>query len=82
MVKNLILLTLVCHTIGSFFFYLDLVLIENQWYPTEDLWIKNSYAYLDIQSLPVGYQYAYGFYYAVITLSGTAYGDLVPLNPT
>lgn len=46
------------------------------------MWITNSYAYLNIIDLPVFFQYSYGFYYAVITLTGTAYGDLTPLNPT
>lgn len=27
-------------------------------------------------------RYCYAFYYAVVTLSGTAYGDLTPLNQT
>ena len=82
MIKNLVLLTLLCHIIGSFFFFLDIKLIELGWYDNSMLWIKNSYAYLDIQGLPVFYQYCYGFYYAVVTLTGTAYGDLTPLNPT
>lgn len=82
MVKNLLLLALVCHVVGSFFFYLDIILIRDQWYSQEYLWIYNSYAFLNIADLGMGWQYAYGFYYAVVTLSGTAYGDLVPLNPT
>ena len=82
MLKNLVLLTFICHTIGSFFFFIDLRLIELKWYPDSMLWVKSSYAYEDILSLPLFYQYSYSFYYAVITLTGTAYGDLTPLNPT
>ena len=82
MVKNLILITLLCHTIGSFFFYIDLKMIDAGWYDSSMFWIISSYAYNNIIDLPVFYQYSYGFYYAVITLTGTAYGDLTPLNPT
>ena len=82
MFKNLILLFLVCHTIGSFFFYLDLVLIDRNWYGNDFLWIINSYCYPNIIDLPFVWQYSYSFYYAVVTLTGTAYGDLVPLNQT
>ena len=82
MVKNLLLLALVCHTIGSFFFYIDLEMIDSGWYTPERRWVQGSYCYQNIVDLPVGWQYAYSFYYAVVTLSGTAYGDLTPLNPT
>jgi hypothetical protein len=46
------------------------------------LWVYNSYAYINIIDLPPHFQYFYSFYYAVVTLSGVAYGDLTPLNPT
>lgn len=81
-VKYLILLVLVCHIIGSFFFYLDMELINLGWYEPEQLWIYNSYAHTNIVDLPIIWQYGYSFYYAIITLSGTAYGDLTPLNQT
>lgn len=86
MVKNIILLALVCHIVGSFFYYIDVKMIEKGWYKDNKygytFWIKDAYAYNNIDQLPVFYQYCYGFYYAVVTLTGTAYGDLTPLNPT
>lgn len=82
MVKNLILLALLCHTIGSFFFYIDVLMIENDWYTPDRRWVQGSYCFNNIIDLPVGWQYAYAFYYAVVTMSGTAYGDLTPLNQT
>lgn len=81
-IKHLLLLILICHLIGSFFFYLDIKLIEMGWYQPEQLWVYNSYAYKEIINLPIPWQYAYSFYYAIITLSGCAYGDLTPLNQT
>ena len=80
MLKNLILLIIVCNVIGSFFFYLDLVLIDDGWYSHDQLWVYSSYCYPNIIDLPFIDKYTYSFYYAVVTMSGTAYGDLVPLN--
>ena len=80
--KHLILLIMVIHFVGSFFFYLDIKLIELGWYPQDMLWVFNSYAYSGIIDLPKYWQYCYSFYYAAVTLSGVAYGDLTPLNPT
>lgn len=80
--KHMMMLVMVCHFIGSFFFYLDIKLIDLGWYSTDDLWVYGSYAYQGIINLPISSQYAYSFYYAVVTLSGVAYGDLTPLNPT
>lgn len=80
--KHLILLVMVCHLIGSFFFYLDIKLVQIGWYSQDDLWIYSSYAYGNIVDLPAVWQYAYSFYYAAVTLSGVAYGDLTPLNQT
>ena len=81
-IKHMVMLVMVCHFIGSFFFYLDINLIRTAWYSNDNLWVYNSYAYQGIVNLPTSSQYAYSFYYAVVTLSGVAYGDLTPLNPT
>lgn len=80
--KHLLLLILVIHVVGSFFFYLDMQLIELNWYSPDMLWVYNSYAYNNIIDLPKLGQYTYAFYFAAVTLSGLAYGDLTPLNPT
>ena len=82
LLKHILMLVMVCHLIGSFFFYLDINLIRTAWYSKDYLWVYNSYAYQGIVNLPTSSQYAYSFYYAVVTLSGVAYGDLTPLNPT
>ena len=42
--KNFIILALLCHIIGSFYFYIDVLMYENGWYPQNQLWIFNSYA--------------------------------------
>ena len=72
-IKHMVMLVMVCHFIN---------LIRTAWYSNDNLWVYNSYAYQGIVNLPTSSQYAYSFYYAVVTLSGVAYGDLTPLNPT
>lgn len=79
--KNFIILAIICHIIGSFYFYIDVLLYQNNWYQPAQLWIFNSYAYQNIYGSDFWVQYTYSYYIACVTLSGTAYGDIVPLNP-
>lgn len=80
-VKNFFLMALLCHVIGSFYFYIDVLMYENGWYQKPELWVFSSYAFADIYDQEFWIQYTYSYYIACVTLSGTAYGDIVPLNP-
>lgn len=79
--KNFLILATVCHIIGSFYFYIDVLMYESGWYGTSQLWIFSSYAYPNIYTSDFWIQYTYSYYIACVTLSGTAYGDIIPLNP-
>ncbi len=79
--KNFIILATLCHIIGSFYFYIDVLMYNNGWYTTDQLWIFNSYAWSPIYTSDFWIQYTYSYYVACVTLSGTAYGDILPLNP-
>jgi hypothetical protein len=80
--KHVLLLVLLCHMIGSFFFYIDVLLISWNWYPENMLWVHRAPAYDGIYNLTTVGRYCYSFYFAIVTLSGEAYGDITPLNPT
>lgn len=79
--KNFLILATVCHIIGSFYFYIDVLMYKAGWYETSQLWIFSSYAYQNIYTSNFWIQYTYSYYVTCVTLSGTAYGDIVPLNP-
>jgi len=79
--KNFVILAVISHLIGSFYFYIDVLMYQNNWYGTNQLWIFNSYAYSNIYTSDFWIQYTYSYYVACVTLSGTAYGDIIPLNP-
>ena len=79
--KNFIILAMLSHFIGSFYFYIDVLMYQNNWYTTDNLWIFSSYAYPGIYTSDFWIQYTYSYYVACVTLSGIAYGDILPLNP-
>ena len=80
-IKNFIILALLSHIIGSFYFYIDVIMYEEGWFQTNQLWVFSAYAYQNIYTSDFSIQYTYAYYVACVTLSGTAYGDIVPLNP-
>ena len=84
--KNLFFLAMVCHVFGSLFFLIDIQMIRAGWYSEPDspdgFWTKDSVCYSNINDQDFWIQYSYSFYFIIVTLSGVAYGDLVPLNPT
>ena len=49
--KNFLILATVCHIIGSFYFYIDVLMYESGWYGKSQLWIFSSYAFPNMYSL-------------------------------
>lgn len=85
-VKNIVFLSLICYTLGAFFYLIDYNLYQNMTYPMSGpnrnpYWIIGSSSYPMIIDQNLWVKVTYCYYYTIVLLSGVAYGDLVPQNP-
>jgi len=63
----MLFLCLLCHIIGSFFFLIDITLINEGYYPEvgdDAFWLLTSYAYPQILHEDFWIQYVYCFYFS------------------
>jgi len=85
-IKNIVFLSLICFTLGAFFYLIDYNLYQNMTYPmsgpnSNPYWIIGSSSYSMIIDQNLWVKVTYCYYYTIVLLSGVAYGDLVPQNP-
>ena len=84
--KNIVFLSLICFTLGAFFYLIDYNLYQSMYYPmsgpnSNPYWIIGSSSYSMIIDQNLWVKVTYCYYYSIVLLSGVAYGDLVPQNP-
>jgi hypothetical protein len=79
--RLLLIVLLLSHVMGLFFYALDYYIYINGIYAPQFCWLYSSTAYTGIIDQPWSIQYLYSLYWGVNTMTTISYGDIAGNNP-